>query len=469
MPEQSRYSADDVKIGVLVTVSAVLLLTLVAVTSDLGRYFRPKRTLRVLFRHVVGLKKNSPVNYSGVEVGRVKSVRVVRVDAALLRRVPPIGPELLFELPIADRAVLQALRGVGDPAEFDRACRRAIAGRDMVLLELEVDATGMSSVHQDDYVSVESTLMGDTTVEISPGSGPELPPGGILIGRSGSMFTRISDAVDEIRYLMRTAGIALSDARADLPAFFSKLHQAADNLLAGAADFRRSGRAVAGLIERTREDLVALAGKARSVAERTDGILQAVEGKAGPLVEDAASAARELRGSLEELRPRAARLTEAATSLSGRLEDLSRKLAAIASHALEALSEGRADLRRTTLNLKDASKNLEEFTALVKKKPWLLLRAPRRAGRDLEDVLSQARMLLDAATRLDEAATRLAASPAPPDAGTARSLAETARRLEALADALRRQARDIVEALRPLPLKEGGRGFAPEREPARYP
>ena len=119
MPDDSRYTANDIKIGLLVTISIVLLTALIAVTTDVGKYFRQKKTVNVLFKNVVGLQANSPVNYSGVEVGRVKSVSVVTLDRQIVSRLPAIPPEVIYELPISDRDVLEKLRAVREAGEFN--------------------------------------------------------------------------------------------------------------------------------------------------------------------------------------------------------------------------------------------------------------------------------------------------------------------------------------------------------------
>lgn len=469
MPQDTRYTARDVKIGVLVTVSVVFLIVLIAITSDMGRYFRPKKVVRVAFKHVVGLQPNSPVNYSGVETGRVKHITVTSVTDKMLEDLVFIGPEMLFELPIEDNATLDRLRGLKERADFNREARAIISGRDMVLLEIEVDARTMEVIHEDDYVSVESTLMGDTSVEISPGAGAPVKADAILIGRAGSLFTRIGDSVEEIRYLLRSAGAALSAGGADFGGIFRKVDTAAGNFAKASDDLVQLSGMLNKVLTATKDDLVVLTKNTKNVSQRMDNILARVERDVDPITGNVSASVSKMREVIDTVAPHVDPLVTSARTLSERMESLTGSAGKLVDVTNEMVEESRADLRRTTQNVKDATRNVTEFTALVSQKPWLLLRAPRGEDRSEQDLLTMARMLLDGATRAHEAAMRLTTKPAATDAEKA-ELARTAADLKDTSDSLRRAAEAMVDVLRPLDRKNGGKGFEKERSPApEYP
>ncbi|MBN1809405.1 MAG: MCE family protein [Planctomycetes bacterium] len=469
MAQDARYSAKDVKVGILVTVSVILLLVLVAVTSDVGKYFRHKKMISVAFKHVVGLQANSPVNYSGVEVGRVKSVSVLTVDDAFLKKLVPVQMDMLYELPIEDPSTMDKLRVIRDRTLFDAEARKLIKGRDIVVLEMEVDAHIMDTVRVDDYVMVESTMMGDTSVQISPGAAEVAKPDAILLGRSGSMFTRISESVEEIRYLLRSAGTALSAGGADFGGIFRKVDTAANNLVSATDDFKEISVSVNEVLTASKSDVIKLTKTSREVSEQLSRILGRVEKDVDPITENVSVSTAKIRKMLEVVSPHVDPLVAGARRLSDKMESLSDNADKLVSTTNEMVAEGRADIRRTTLNVKDATKNMSELTALLSRKPWLLLRAPRGADRGEQDLVSLARLMLDAAGRAQDAATKLEARQAA-NPEEADRLSRTAADLKETSDNLRRAAEAMADVLRPLDRKNAGDGFEKDRRPAaEYP
>jgi ABC-type transporter Mla subunit MlaD len=457
-----------VKVGILVIVSAVFLLVLIAITSDIGKFFRPKRIVDVAFRHVVGLQPNSPVNYSGVEVGRVRNITVITVDDAFLGRLVPIMPDMVYELPVDEPGILDKLRLITDKDEFDREARGYITGRDMVLLEMEVDASTVEVIHVDDYVSVESTLMGDTSVEISPGIQPAKSSDVVLLGRSGNLFTKLSESVEEIRYLLRSAGTALSAGGTDFSAMFSKINTSVSNLATASEDFKTAGAAANEILTTSKANVVDITRNTKSISERTDNILARVERDIDPITSNITVSADAVRQILDKVTPNVEPLISGTRRLTERLDSLAENSDKLVATTSEVIGDSRADIRRSTENMKDATRNLTELTSLVSRKPWLLLRAPRGEDRNEEDLISMARTLLEASSRAQEAATTLSSRQ-----GTAAEKAElekTAADLKETSDNLRRAAEAMIEVIKPLDRKGGGKGFEQQRKLApEYP
>ena len=79
MPSQTEVKWSQLKVGVIVFVSIVLLVTLLFLmtsSSGLG-VFSHKITVYSYFENSAGLKNGAPVNLEGVTVGEVKKVVVV--------------------------------------------------------------------------------------------------------------------------------------------------------------------------------------------------------------------------------------------------------------------------------------------------------------------------------------------------------------------------------------------------------
>lgn len=69
------YSSSEIKSGILVTATLVLLISL---TFRVGDFSRGKTTPRkIQFGYISGLKRNAPVHFAGHEVGRVEKIETV--------------------------------------------------------------------------------------------------------------------------------------------------------------------------------------------------------------------------------------------------------------------------------------------------------------------------------------------------------------------------------------------------------
>ena len=78
MPSQQEVKWSQLKVGVIVIVSVVILTTLLFLmtqTSGLG-FFSKKLTITTYFENSAGLKVGAPVNLEGVTIGAVKTITV---------------------------------------------------------------------------------------------------------------------------------------------------------------------------------------------------------------------------------------------------------------------------------------------------------------------------------------------------------------------------------------------------------
>ncbi len=84
----------EMKVGAFIVSGIGLLVFLLFAIGDLATYFQPGYTLRVIFDSANGIGSGSPVQYAGVEVGRVEDVRIIYPGEGLSPQV-----ELVARLP----------------------------------------------------------------------------------------------------------------------------------------------------------------------------------------------------------------------------------------------------------------------------------------------------------------------------------------------------------------------------------
>lgn len=71
-----EYRRNEIRAGLFLLLSFVILVVMVFAVSDIQSLFRKKKQVNVLFSYSDGIDKNAPVRYSGMKIGKVESVRV---------------------------------------------------------------------------------------------------------------------------------------------------------------------------------------------------------------------------------------------------------------------------------------------------------------------------------------------------------------------------------------------------------
>ncbi len=67
----------EIKVGAFIVTGIGILVFLLFAIGDLATYFQPGYSLRVQFESANGLGEGSPVQYAGVEVGKVEHLRIM--------------------------------------------------------------------------------------------------------------------------------------------------------------------------------------------------------------------------------------------------------------------------------------------------------------------------------------------------------------------------------------------------------
>jgi len=77
LPSQKQLKWSQLRVGLTVIAASVTLMVLIFVMSGTGGWFTRKITIRSYFDNAGGLREGAPVRLAGVDIGNVKSVRIV--------------------------------------------------------------------------------------------------------------------------------------------------------------------------------------------------------------------------------------------------------------------------------------------------------------------------------------------------------------------------------------------------------
>jgi len=199
-----HYSTVEVKVGLFAAFCAALFVAMLASYGRVVPVWRGRQEILVAFDDVGSLRLDAPVRYNGVEVGRVKWMRILHLDEDAIACLPPLARSNLDDLPIRPDALKRDLRAVGEE-DFPARCRQALKNRTMIQLCLEVLQEGDDKRYRlDDRVRVVTTVLGDTAVEIMSGSGAVNLAGSkqMLLGTSGDFFSNLAKSMGEVKGIL---------------------------------------------------------------------------------------------------------------------------------------------------------------------------------------------------------------------------------------------------------------------------
>src|SRR5664279_3981939 len=82
LPSQKQLKWSQLRVGLTVLFASITLMVLIFVMSGTGGWFTTKITLRSFFDNAGGLREGAPVRMAGVDIGNVKTVRIVSGNPA---------------------------------------------------------------------------------------------------------------------------------------------------------------------------------------------------------------------------------------------------------------------------------------------------------------------------------------------------------------------------------------------------
>jgi ABC-type transporter Mla subunit MlaD len=445
------YSSAEVKAGLFLTFCLALFVSMLFFYGKASRMWRGREELKVVFTSVTSLRPDAPVRFNGVEVGRVKNIEIRRLDAEYLKKLPEVTQNDLDNLPLTpqQRDALQRLpRPAADTDEaarqewakkFNETVMKDITDRTMIELTLEVlspkdKGTGEQAMRRyraDDQVRIVTTLLGDTSVEISSGSSPNPPvPDQVVLGLSGDFFTNLGKSIEQVKEILTNVSDVVGAQEREsvrkalrrfdsITAKIENIVQLADKRLPATWD------KVDGLADSAQKDLGQVTESITSLRpqivrtlETAEGAVKDLQGRLGGLADEAKTAVVDVKGQvrpiLDDMQYITAHskedfplLIKNAKDLAERLRMSADKLDGVLSTSDRLLRESYPDLRRLILALRMGGENLSEATDMIKRKPWMLMNASKDQAFDQAQVSAQ--KLETATTRIRELSTELAA------------------------------------------------------------
>jgi phospholipid/cholesterol/gamma-HCH transport system substrate-binding protein len=173
MPSKKQVSVAQMKVGILVIVALLLLITLILQQSWGINWFARSAKVVTYLPDVGGLKSGAPVWLVGIEIGRVRKVTIVPPEvyagnAQVFRRIEEIEKEIET---ISKNS--ETKKQVEDLQDQIRDLKSDIR---MVEVQLDIRPQYLNRISRDSEVSIESRgLIGDSFIDISPGTYGVLP------------------------------------------------------------------------------------------------------------------------------------------------------------------------------------------------------------------------------------------------------------------------------------------------------
>lgn len=163
------------KVGIFVMIALVLLATLILQQSWGISWFSRSVKMLTYLPDVGGLKSGAPVWLAGIEIGKVRKVTIVPPEvfpenSRIFRQIEDSKKQIEILQPKAS----ENRKSIEDLQEHIRNLKSDIR---MVEVQLEIRPQYIGRISRDSEVSIESKgLIGDSFINISPGTYGELPP-----------------------------------------------------------------------------------------------------------------------------------------------------------------------------------------------------------------------------------------------------------------------------------------------------
>ena len=394
MAGKSGYAHSEVAAGCFLTLSIGLLIAMLFLYGGWSRNWRGQQVISVVFSSVTSLRPDAPVRFNGVEVGSVKEIRILHLDEAEIKNLPPIKLTDLERLPLTDKERKDLAKL--SPDAFQEAVRKAILNKTMINLRLEVTSDhDERRFREDDDISIRATLMGDTTVEISSGSGDPLTANRMVLGRSGDFYTNLARSVEQVKEILSSVSdvvgkeeqeslrkalrrfdtitarlekiVVLADDR--LPKTWDRVDKLADG---AQSNFNRIGNAVEGVKPHVDKTLEAMTTAVEDLQKKVGGLADEARGAVGEIKTDVKPVFQDLQYITNKTKDDIPAMVKNAKDLTARFQISAGKMDTVLASADRMLQESYPDVRRLVLALRLGAENFEEGTNLLKRKPWLI-------------------------------------------------------------------------------------------------
>jgi phospholipid/cholesterol/gamma-HCH transport system substrate-binding protein len=345
-----EYFRADVKVGAFLLVSLALLVVAAIVVGDIGNWFTAKYHYTVLLPNANLLHRRAQVSYAGHPVGEVIAI-AVRSEVARAQHHP--------QYPIAVTIAVQP----------------SVPLREDSRVEMKTDG-----------------FIGDRYLDISPGEGPRISPGGTIIGSIGGVegmlasLSGIGGDLDEVRAALHTLFADASQPHS-LSGTLARVNRLLDTLVPRLTTLSTAAN---DLLQETKQEVAQTSNKAghtlqrldATIAENRKGIQQLIHELNISLVEARQTVAA-MRQFLEtrqnDIAGLIGSLQRVSESLQRQTEETMTQIQQLLRHTDAMVVQNDRNIYITIENLRDTTANLKATSQLLRANPSIILWGKRGA------------------------------------------------------------------------------------------
>ena len=346
-----EYTRAEVKAGILIVVSLVILGGMIYFVSNFKDMFIEKQIITARFEQVGGMNEGSPVRFAGRVVGHVSSIE------------PYTDPE---------------------------------TGKQYVEIISRVHKD--LKIPKDSLTLIGAQLTGDVWLDITPGPGEPFAPGEevLLIGKPG--FTPIELQAKLVKGIEKLEEF-ISGERPKVSETLSLVRKTAEDLSQTASTVRQYVETDVKTFLANAND--AAAGAKRVISENEEAVKTTTANlrDTSSQMKDLVSANRE---KVDEIVTRLSASSESVQTAAQNFEKASAGALGLVDENRRTIKEAIGSLRDTAVNLKLASEDL-------RRNPWKLTYRPSKQDRKDWEIYEVAVNLSESARAVDSAASRLQA------------------------------------------------------------
>ena len=317
---------EEIKAGALIVVTIVLFLTALIFVGGVNLLRKQRVTYTTYFKFAGGLEPGAFVRFGGLKVGTVQSAEIDPNDSTRIR----VKLSVNSNTPI-------------------RANSRA-----------KISTLG---------------FLGENYVEVSPGTREAelLKPGGEL---PAAEIVQLSDVFNNVNNITVNANKLVNDLDDKFMVLANNADQLITNLNAVVGPENRQH------LQAALANVDAMLAETRQPLKSSLANIDTVSAKLGPTIDNAnqtitetKTLATNLNGTIEENRKE---IHDALIRLRASLVEAQ----ALMGNVQDTLDNNRANLDETLENIRVSSQNLKEFTDLVKRQPYSLIRIKTQKDRE---------------------------------------------------------------------------------------
>ena len=341
-----EYRSSEVKAGFFIFVSLAGLVVMIFMMGNIQDYFKPRKSLKIVFNFTGGMEVGAPVRYAGLDIGSVKDIELLGSD---------------------------------DEKGMDRVT---------VIAEVNPDI----KIKKDSIAMIKTAgLMGGLYIDIRPGTraSPELAEREELIGQDSFEIAKIGDMATEVileirRFTKLTEelvteisttldGVRKSVAHIDEVVLENKpgIKANMDNALKISGKFSNFIDKNSGKLGATFEHVASFSAKANKLLSDKDTELREI-------ISQLHNMSREMEILLADTRPG---VTSLINSMETNAREITTDIDRTATSVAQTLDQGNSIMvenRRSLLellkNMNETSRNLKSLTEDLKRNPWKLIR-----------------------------------------------------------------------------------------------